>query len=160
MSAVVAVDRLSREEVLDRVDVLHTTVRRAEAEVLVLAVRFALLHGAVDTGSPGVEPLPGREGLKQLGGTGTPMVAEFAPAMLAGRLGLSPSAGASLLADALDLYHRLPALWARVQVLEVKASYAREVARRTRNLPADQTRLVDDQVAEAADGRVSWTRFT
>ena len=80
--------------------------------------------------------------------------------MLAARLGLSPYAGASLVADALDLHYRLPCLWERVQALEVKSSYAREVARRTRNLPATQAAFVDEQVTDKADGRVSWTRFT
>ena len=87
-------------------------------------------------------------------------MAEFAPVMLGARLGLSPYAAASLVADALDLHYRLPGLWKRVQALEVKASYAREVARRTRNLPATQAAFVDEQVTDEADGRVSWTRFT
>jgi hypothetical protein len=157
-------DSLSRDEVLDRVDVLHTTVREAEAEVLVLAVRFAVLHGAVppdpDAAESKAPPLPGRERLVALGGAGTPLVAEFAPVLLGARLGLSASAGVRLVADALDLYYRHPALWERVQALQVKASYAREVARRTRALPKAQAAVVDHQVAEEADGRVSWTRFT
>ena len=110
MSEVVGSDHLSRDEILDRCDVLHATVRRSEAEVLVLAVRFALLHGAVsgDTTGTGAKPLPGRQSLNQFSGRGTPLVAEFAPVMLAARLGLSPYAGASLVADALDLHYRLP----------------------------------------------------
>ena len=142
-AAIVSVDDLSRNELLDRADVLHTTVRRAEADVLVLAVRFALLHGVVQDPSGDAPRLPGREGLKQLGGAGTPTVAEFAPAMLGARLGLSPYAGASLIADALDLYYRHPCLWARVAALEVKACYAREVARRTRDLPKAHAAQVD-----------------
>ncbi len=120
---------------------LHATARRSEAEVLVLAVQFALLHGAFLTDLVGGKPLPGREGLKQLGGAGTPMVAEFAPVLLGARLALSPYAGASLVADALDLRYRLPRLWQRVQNLEVKASYAREVARETRHLPTGPGRV-------------------
>jgi hypothetical protein len=158
MSAVVVgTDDLSRNELLDRADVLQATVRRAEAEVLVLAVRFALLHGAAEPA--GAKPLPGRAGLKQLGGSGTPLVAEFAPVMLGARLGLSPHAGAGLIADALDMYYRLPALWGRVAALDVKASYAREVARRTRDLARQEAALVDEQVAEEADGRLPWSRF-
>jgi hypothetical protein len=160
MPALAEPKHLSSNEVLDRVDVLHTTIRQAEVEVLILAVRFALVHGAIQTDTPSAKPLPGRAGLKQLGGTGTPMVAEFAPVLLGARLGLSAYAGASLVADALDLYYRLPLLWQRVQDLDVKASYAREVARRTRSLPRAHAVDVDAQVAEEADGRVSWSRFT
>jgi len=86
-------------------------------------------------------------------------VAEFAPAEFAARLGLSTYAGRELIADALDLAHRLPLLWRRVQALEIKASHARFVARKTRDLPRDQAGHVDERVAEYADGRVTWTRF-
>jgi hypothetical protein len=160
MSAGMDVDELSRDDVLSRVEVLHATIRRAEAEVLMLAVRFAVLNGTANPLGQSSTWLPGRELLRQLGGPGTPLVAEFAPSILAARLGLSPYAGTSVMADALDLYHRHPQLWARVRAGEVKASYAREVARRTRELPRDQAIQVDEQVAEEADGRVSWSRFT
>ena len=40
-----------------------------------------------------------------------------------------------------------------------KASYARFVARRTRDLTVEQAAYVDARVAEAADGRIPWTRF-
>ena len=63
------------------------------------------------------------------------------------------------MADALDLMIRLPQLWRRVEGLEVKASYARFVARRTRDLTVDQASYVDERIAEAADGRIPWTRF-
>ena len=43
------------------------------------------------------------------------MVAEFSPATLAARLGLSTHGGRDLMADALDLAHRLPRLWERVR---------------------------------------------
>lgn len=63
------------------------------------------------------------------------------------------------MADALDLAHRLPQTWARVQALEVKVSYARLVARKTRDLTKEQAGFVDERVAESADGRVPWSRF-
>jgi len=86
-------------------------------------------------------------------------VAEFATAEFAARLGLSSYAGRELIADALDLAHRLPRLWRRVQALEIRASRARFVARKTRDLPRDQASYVDERVAEFADGRISWSRF-
>jgi hypothetical protein len=63
------------------------------------------------------------------------------------------------MADALDLVIRLPKLWARVEALEVKASYARYVARRTRDLTLEQAAHVDERVVESADGRIPWSRF-
>ena len=50
---------------------------------------------------------------ESLGGDGTPAVAAFTPEPFALALGMSPSAGAQLIADALDLRHRLPMLWKR-----------------------------------------------
>ena len=59
----------------------------------------------------------------------------------------------------LDLEHRLPAHWARVQALEVAEGHARYVARKTRHLSPEEAAYVDARVAPSADGRVSWTRF-
>lgn len=92
-------------------------------------------------------------------GAGTPEVLEFAPAVLGARLQTSTGAVHSLMADALGIAHRLPSLWRRVQALEVKASYARFVARRTRDLGLEQAAYVDKRVHQAADGRIPWTRF-
>ena len=86
-------------------------------------------------------------------------MAEFSPATLGGRLGLSTHAARDLMADALDLSHRLPRLWERVQGLEVKVSYARFVAGKTRDLTAEQAGYVDERVVESADGRIPWSRF-
>ena len=69
---------------------------------------------------------------------GTPDVAEFCCAELGARLGITSWSAFSLIADALDLVIRLPRLWRRVEALEVRASYARFVARRTRNLTVEQ----------------------
>jgi hypothetical protein len=74
-------------------------------------------------------------------------------------LGISTYAGRELMADSLDLAHRLPRLRERVERLEVRVSYARYVARRTRDLTREQADHVDERVAESADGRLSWSRF-
>lgn len=95
----------------------------------------------------------------QLGGEGTPLVAEFAPAVLAARMELSAYAGGRLVADVLDLEHRLPLHWTRVQALEVDEQHARFVARKTRDLSPEEAANVDARIAKSADGRVSWTRF-
>ncbi len=90
---------------------------------------------------------------------GTPDVAEFCCATLGARLAITSWSASSLMADGLDLVIRLPQLWRRVEALEVRASYARFVARRTRDLTIEQAAYVDSRVVEAADGRIPWSRF-
>ncbi len=149
---------LSEGDLLDRVDAVRRTQIEAGVELLGLVAEFARQHGA-GTVDPVAARRPGRERAVRLGGEGTPLVAEFAPAVLAARLGLSAYAGARLVADVLDLSHRLPVLWARVQAGEVAEGHARHVARRTRDLSLAEAAHVDARVAPSADGRLSWTRF-
>lgn len=152
------IEDLDEGGVLDRLDVLHATERRTQAEVLQLAVQFAILHDE-HTLDPRSRDLDGRERAVAYGGTGTPLVTEFCAADFGARLQLSPYAARQLIADALDLRHRLPQLWRRVRALEVKVSYARYVARKTRELSREQAAYVDARVAESADGRITWSRF-
>ena len=84
---------------------------------------------------------------------------EFAAAELGVRIGRSTYAAAALMADALDLHHRHRQLWGRVEAGEVKASYARFVVAKTRDLTREQAAYVDAAVAESADGRIPWPRF-
>ena len=94
--------------------------------------------------------LDGRERAVAHGGDGTPLVTEFCAAHFGARLQLSAYSARSLIAEALDLRHRLPHLWRRVQALEVRVSYARCVARKTRDLSREQAGYVDSRVVEAA----------
>jgi hypothetical protein len=87
------------------------------------------------------------EAEESLGGDGTPAVAAFTPEELAAALGMTPGAGAQLIADAQDLRHRLPLLWKRVKRLEVPAWQARRVARQTHPLPLAGARWVDTRLA-------------
>ncbi|WP_122816276.1 hypothetical protein [Nocardioides pantholopis] len=84
---------------------------------------------------------------------------EFAAATLGARIGRTTYATSQLIADAQDLHHRHPMLWSRVRAGEVRASYARHVTARTRELSAAEAGYVDAAVAESADGRIPWTRF-
>ena len=153
-----AAEALSEGALLDQVDVLRQTQLETSAALLRLVAEFARQHHA-GTVDPVQAQLPGRERAVRLGGEGTPLVAEFAPAMLAARMGLSAYAGGRVVADVLDLQYRLPSLWARVQALEVAEGHARHVARKTRNLTLEEAAQVDARIAPSADGRVSWTRF-
>ena len=153
-----AIDEMSGGELLDFVGELAVEERRIDAKVLLAALQHAVLNGA-GTVDPVAAKLPGREQAVRLGGDGTPRVAEFAPAEFAAWLGVSSYAGRELIADSLDLAHRLPRLWSGVQALAVPARFARLVARKTRDLSRGQADEVDERVAEYADGRLPWTRF-
>ncbi len=149
---------LSEGDLLDQVDELRQRQLEAGVQLLELVTEFARQHGE-GTIDPVRARLPGRERAVQLGGDGTPLVAEFAPAVLAARMGLSAYAGARLVADVLDLDYRLPQMWEGVQALRISEGHARHVARKTRHLSAEEAAYVDARVAPSADGRLSWTRF-
>jgi hypothetical protein len=158
MVSEVELDGLSGGELLDHVEALAATQRRCEVEILRAALHHAYLHHK-DTLSREESSRPGRERARRLGGSGTPEVTEFAAAGLGARLGVSTISASMLMADALDMCHRLPALWQRVETGQVRAHLARLVARKTRDLTADQAAYVDSRVAPYADGRLTWTRF-
>lgn len=158
MPTTIALEGLTEDQLLAHAEAVARTQREAEAETLRIAVQHAVLNSA-DRLDPEQAELPGRERARRLGGVGTPEVLEFAPAVLGARLQISTGAAHSLMADALDIAHRLPRLWRRVEALEVKASYARFVARKTRDLGVEQAACVDRRVHQAADGRIPWTRF-
>jgi hypothetical protein len=158
MTATQALEEMGEDDVLAYADTCAQTIRVAEANLLRAAYQWAVLHNPARL-DPAESALPGREQARRLGGDGTAEITEFAAATFGARIGRSPFAAAQLIADAQDLRHRLPRLWARVQAGEVKASYARHVAKITRDLTQDQARYVDAAVAEPADGRIPWTRF-
>lgn len=153
----VALAEMSEEQILAHAEAVHRRELEAGAEKLRIAYQWAVIHNPERLDR--TADRPGRERAKQLGGPGTPKVTEYAAATLGARLGMSPFAAQMLIADALDLYLRHPALAARVEACEVKASYARHVAGRTRELTADEAAFVDNEVAESADGRIPWSRF-
>jgi hypothetical protein len=83
---------LGEGELLDQVDRLRQTQLETGVALLELVAEFARQHGE-GTVDPVQSLLPGRERAIRLGGERTPLVAEFAPAMLAARLGPSAYAG-------------------------------------------------------------------
>ncbi|ANH37473.1 hypothetical protein I601_1031 [Nocardioides dokdonensis FR1436] len=161
MAGTLVVEEMSEDAVLEAATVCARTLQQAEVELLRVAYRWAVLH---DPARPGVlDPdevgKPGREQARRLGGAGTAEVAEFAAAELGARIGRTTHAAVALIADAQDLRHRHPQLWGRVLAGEVRASYARFVCTRTRELSAAEAAYVDAEVAESADGRIPWSRF-
>jgi hypothetical protein len=147
---------LDADQTLAAVDRAQLAARRAEVDTLVLAAHWADLHGTLDEFASSA--LPGAEQLVRFGGLATPKVAEFAPAELGAVLETSTSAATALVADTLDLRHRLPVLWGRVLAHEVKPWMARQIAEMTRGLSREAAATVDARVSKWAD-RLTWSRL-
>ncbi len=81
-----------------------------------------------------------------------PAVAPFVAEELGAAMGVSTQSAMSLMADALDLRHRFPLLWAKVEAREVAPYKTRRVAADTRSLPFEAARWVDEQLAARVDG--------
>ena len=98
---------LSGGELLDHVDGLARTQRGTEVKILRAAGQHAVINNSDSI--PGWQlKAPGGERARRFGGAGTPLVAEFSPATLGARLGMSTYAARELMADGLDICHRLP----------------------------------------------------
>ena len=130
---------------------------RAEVRLLEAAAHWADLHGEPERLLDG-RSLPGMERLIEMGGAGTPAVAEFCPAELGAELGMSSWSAQRLIGAALDLRHRLPQLWARIRAGQVRPWIGRKTADATRQLSAEVAALVDAEVARYADS-LSWGRL-
>jgi hypothetical protein len=151
-------DDCSRSDLLEAAGVFAAKQRSAEVGLLRVASRWAHANGR-NTVDPDGEKRPGRPSMRLYGGSGTPYVASVAGADLGARIGRTSYAGDAWIADALDIEFRLPQIARRVDAGEVQVSYARFVARRTRELEPEAAAYVDSRVAESADGRISWSRF-
>lgn len=147
-----ALDQLEVGELLERASRAETAERAAALRKLELAVQWCVAHPATaDTGAAvwGDAGLPGvTDGDETIGGVGCPLVSASAPGPFAAALGVSTMTAMQLLADALDLTHRLPAIWRRVQTLEVPAWEARRVARATHRLSREAAAHVDAHLAD------------
>ncbi|MDP3967649.1 MAG: hypothetical protein Q8Q02_05165, partial [Nocardioides sp.] len=119
-------------------------VRLLETNQLVIAARYAALHDD-PAGARGQHT----EQIRQIhvAGEGSALVSEYAPLALAHALGTTAEAATVLIAHALELRDRLPALWARVTAGEVEAWRARQVAATTRPAAPEVVALVDKDLA-------------
>src|SRR4051812_27580278 len=137
----------------------HRSLVAREGELVVLAGLWADAHDHVDDPLPRSEP--GRRGrgpvLRCYGGEGTPAVSEFAADELGALLQTSTGAAGALMADALDLRHRLPGLWDRLRAGQVRAWQARAIAVATRSLSPAAALRVEDAVAPQL-GTLPWGR--
>jgi hypothetical protein len=123
----------------------------AAAEVLTQVVAWAQLHEVTDLDDAATWIAGrGQDTGIPLGGEGCPLVSEFAVAELATALGLSWGSGRNLVAQALELFHRLPRLWTRVQEGTLPAWRARRIAEETPCLSAEAAEYVDRMLAPFA----------
>ena len=125
---------------------------RAEAELLVAACQWADLHPATEDSAATFTMPGGGEHEEPVAGPGAPLVAEFCIAELGAALGISTLAAKRLIGQALELRHRLPRLWRRVQAGELPAWKARRVAETTihADLSREAAAYVDRQLAPFA----------
>ena len=135
----------------------HRFIVAEETQLFRLAAHWADLHHP-DAKIIDGYVLPGTERAKRYGGAGTPAVSEFAPAEFGALQEMTTSAAVAMIADALDVRHRLPRLWRLVVSGGVRVWKARKVAVQTRHLSPEAC----DQVDADIDGYVnamSWGRF-
>lgn len=152
-----AAERLSEldaDETLAEVASCRAKVNLALAEQLVLATHWADLHGVLD------RPVarPGAERLVQVGGDGTPEIAEFAPVELGAVLRVGDNPAVAFIADGLDLRHRFPLLWALVRSGSADVWMARKTVQLARPLSKEAAAKVDQQVAGLV-GTLTWRRL-
>jgi hypothetical protein len=91
------------------------------------------------------------------GGDGTPAVREYSLPELAMARGTHTVTTRALIADTLDLQHRLPRTWAKVVDLSCEPWVARKVAVLSRAVPKPLIAIVDRAVARAISGHAPST---
>ncbi|WGX94351.1 hypothetical protein [Nocardioides sp. L-11A] len=126
--------------------------RLLEVRKLELVLAWADLHAGDPQAEPGAVPVRcGGPRLVTLGGEGTPQVADLALVEMAIARHEGVLATRNALADALDLRHRLPAVWAGVRAGRCEVWVVRRVARMSRRLDRDRASVVDTAVAATLD---------
>jgi hypothetical protein len=132
----------------------RATADAAEAQLLADAVAWAHLHTVTDlddaaTWWSGSKTMGQDTGIP-IAGPGCPLVSEFAVAEFATALKMTQDTGRHYVGQALELAHRLPRLWARVQDGSLPAWRARRVAEHTLHLTQEAAGFVDRMVAPYA----------
>lgn len=130
-----------------------TTAGRRQVEVddLLLVLEWADLHRMEVL--PELRDVPGGERTQRIGGEGTPKIQELALCELGIARSVHTLAARAIVADALDLRHRLPATFARVLAGETDLWVARKVASMSRRVSAEAVGVVDTAVADAIVGQ-------
>ncbi len=129
---------VSASDILEASRNLRVTADAAEALLLVKACEWADFHPALADSMVAFED------------DNLPAVHYDCTAAFALNIGLSDTAGTNLIHEALELRHRLPRTWARVQRGEVTSWRARRIAQKTMYQPGDVARLIDATIAPIA----------
>ena len=155
-AASIEVEDLDPAGLLEAASEAERLDRMVQHRKLRIAYEWCLQHPATsesgtatwgDAGLPGIGDCDA-----SLAGEGTPGVAPFVAEELGAAMGVSTQSAMALMADALDLRHRLPRLWSLVEDLEVAPYKTRRVATDTRPLPLEGARWVDEQLAARING--------
>lgn len=132
----------------------HRELVERECRLFRLAAHWADLHAPHETVNHDAHRAEGLRDRRRR----HPEVLEFAPEELGARMGTTAMAAESMMADALDVRHRLPRLWAMVHTGGVRVWRVRKVAVATRHLSLEATRSVD-QAVSGSIATLSWGRF-
>src|SRR6478735_1181216 len=135
-----AADEASARELLELAAGALRSRRLAEVEEIRLAIQWAVVSG---------HPRDVRDPMVSPGGDGTPPVREHAIPELAMSRETHPATARALIADGLDLAHRLPLTWAVVEAGDCEPWVGRKVAVISRALLSEQVDRVDRAVAKA-----------
>jgi hypothetical protein len=143
-----AADEASATQVLTMATTALRARRLAEVEELRLAIGWAVVNA---------HPRDERDPMVTPGGDGTPSLREHAIPELAMARETHPATTRALIADGLDLIHRLPLTWAVVEAGDCEPWVARKVAVLSRALLSEQVVRVDRAVAKAIAGHAPST---
>jgi len=155
-----AIEEHGVEETLDAIDRCYLVRTEADSVMIELAARFADLQPGEGLPRRESDPvLRGMERSVRVGGAGTPRIAESMVAELGDRMRVGSWSARAFVADALDVRHRLPLIWARVRAREARIRNVRLVAARTRHLSVAAAGFADAAMVESVDGSLPWGRF-
>lgn len=148
----VVVDGVADEFVLQLAEEAEVKAREADRSKLRIATHWAERHQVDDVlRAAHWSDADPRDICEAIGGEGTPLVHEAAVAPLAAALSVSAHAAMQLMADGLDLKHRLPETLDAVEELRLAPWRGRQIAQLTHRLSVEAAAYVDARVAPVAD---------
>ena len=157
--SVVAPSVFPMEQTIDAMDRVATLARSSdvvrrrrllEVEDLEVVAHWAVLHLEDPAGFP-EGPRGVGDVLVAVGGEGTPGVQDYCLGEISLARGTGVTATRNVIADVLDLQHRLPRVWARCRAGEAEIWVARRVAKLSRHLPLERVPVVDEAIARIID---------
>ncbi|MET3963876.1 hypothetical protein ABIE44_003810 [Marmoricola sp. OAE513] len=137
---------LAESEVLAAARAAQADVHAAEARKLAAAVQWARLHEVTDT----EESATWGDSPVSISGPGAPLLAKGCIAEFAAVIGTTTNGGRAYLADAIELAHRLPAVYAEIQAGRLAAWKGRRIAGETVLLPLEAAVDLGERMAVVA----------